>query len=428
MTRARRHLQKPIAAAFAAIALSGCVSTTPDPITGTYATPIGGAPVISNETPYSRALSCLAGYSGISAPRVAVGQIADYTGKVEADGSGRKITQGAALMAISALSKAGVRLVERFDTGVAEMELKYSNNRLIGDEEVSADEPYRQILAGSIPGSDFYLVGGITELNYNIRSAGLDGFGTGTATDSMKGNLAAKAYVMNVGLDLRLVDTQSLEVVKVISYQKQIVGREVRAGVFDIFGSYILDVGAAESALEPIQLAVRAVIERAVLEIVADMYQAGPGVCQGIDTASDPLGPNYQAGYGASYGASYSQGYGAPPAYGQSYAPAYAPTYSAQGQASYSQAPARSYNPAQSYSPQTYSPQPYAPQPYAPQPYAPQTYSPQTYSPQAPAIRGRIEAQAGYGTQETYREETRSEAYRWYSSGDDNGGSRGGLW
>ena len=38
-------------------------------------------------------------------------------------------------MAMSALSKAGVPLVERFDTSVAEMELKYANNKLIGDEE-----------------------------------------------------------------------------------------------------------------------------------------------------------------------------------------------------------------------------------------------------------------------------------------------------
>jgi curli production assembly/transport component CsgG/holdfast attachment protein HfaB len=52
----------------------------------------------------------------------------------EADGSGRKITQGASLMAISALAKSGARLVERYDTSVSELELKYANNKLIGDE------------------------------------------------------------------------------------------------------------------------------------------------------------------------------------------------------------------------------------------------------------------------------------------------------
>ena len=76
-------------------------------------------------------------------------------------------------------------------------------------------------------------------------------------------------YVMNVGLDLRLVDTNTLEVVDVISYQKQIIGRQVSAGVFDFLGTNFFDVSAGESALEPIQLAVRSVIERAVLEMVS---------------------------------------------------------------------------------------------------------------------------------------------------------------
>ena len=91
--------------------------------------------MISNETPYSAALRCMGGIVGQHPVRIAVGQIADYTGKTEADGSGRKVTAGAALMAMSALSKAGVHMVERFDTSVAEMELKYANNKLIGDDQ-----------------------------------------------------------------------------------------------------------------------------------------------------------------------------------------------------------------------------------------------------------------------------------------------------
>lgn len=61
MTRARRHIVKPLALALAAFATVGCVSTSPDPYTGCYAAPIGGSPVISNQTPYSRGLECLAG-------------------------------------------------------------------------------------------------------------------------------------------------------------------------------------------------------------------------------------------------------------------------------------------------------------------------------------------------------------------------------
>ena len=281
--RGRKHFIKPLVLLIAAVALEGCVSPQADS-TGRYTAPIGGSPVISNETPYSAALRCMAGYTAQRPIRIAVGQIADYTGKSESDNSGRKITQGAALMAMSALSKAGVQLVERFDTSVAEMELKYANNRLIGADQNGGPD-YRQIIAGSIPGSDYYLVGGITELNFNIRSVGASADGGETATNGIKGQAGGNMYVMNVGLDLRLVDTRTLQVVDVISYQKQIIGHQVSAGVFDFLGANFFDASIGESALEPIQLAVRSVIERAVLEMTARLYHTG-GSCA---ASTDPL-------------------------------------------------------------------------------------------------------------------------------------------
>jgi len=94
--------------------LSACVSPVAGP-GGLYARPIGNAPVTSNPTPYSTALYCLADYArryNLPSPRMAVGRISDYTGTVSADG-GRQITQGASLMAFSALAKAGARMVVR---------------------------------------------------------------------------------------------------------------------------------------------------------------------------------------------------------------------------------------------------------------------------------------------------------------------------
>jgi len=284
MTRRGNLLLKASILVLAGVSLSGCISPQADSITGRYTAPIGGSPVISNETPYSAALRCMAGYTGHRPLRIAVGQIADYTGKSESDNSGRKITQGAALMAMSALSKAGVNLVERFDTSVAEMELKYANNKLIGADQNGGPD-YRQIIAGSIPGSDYYLVGGITELNFNIRSDGANADGGETATNGLKGQTGGNMYVMNVGLDLRLVDTKTLQVVDVISYQKQIIGRQVSVGVFDFLGANFFDASVGESALEPIQLAVRSVIERAVLEMTTRLYHTS-GSCA---ASTDPL-------------------------------------------------------------------------------------------------------------------------------------------
>jgi curli production assembly/transport component CsgG/holdfast attachment protein HfaB len=285
------RLRVPAALAASALVLSACVSPTAGP-GGLYARPIGNAPVTANPTPYSTALYCMADYArryGLPSPRMAVSRISDFTGTVSSDG-GRQITQGASQMAISALAKSGAQIVERYDMGISEIELRYANNRLIGDEGGSPDNPnYRRILAGQVPGSDFYITGGITEVNYNIRSAGFDAGVGETGTDQPgSGLIQGKIYVMNVAIDLRLVQTTTLEVVDVISYQKQIIGREISAGVFDFLNGNVFDISAGTGGMEPVQLAVRSLIERATLEMMANLYGApGPEVC--LSAENDPL-------------------------------------------------------------------------------------------------------------------------------------------
>ena len=122
------------------LALTGCASTDRSGADGNYVTPIGNSPVTPNPTPYSEALVCLANYArshNLRSPRVAVGRLSDYTGRASLEG-GAAITQGASLMAISAFSKAGIRLVERFDTSISELELRYANNSLIGNDDAIA--------------------------------------------------------------------------------------------------------------------------------------------------------------------------------------------------------------------------------------------------------------------------------------------------
>ena len=297
----------------ASVALSGCVSPVAGP-GGNYAGTIGDAPVTANPTPYSSALVCLSEYAhhyGVRAPRIAVGRIADYTGKAE-DNGGREITQGASLMAISALAKAGVPLVERYDTSVSELELKYANNKLISDQPdagppgaPAGPAPYRKIMAGQVPGSDFYLVGGITELNYNIRSSGVNGQGGKQDATQGTGLATGQLYVMNVALDLRLVETKTMEVVDVVSYQKQIIGRQVGLGLFKFFGSNVIDISAGEGGLEPIQLAVRDMIERATVEMMSNLYGApGPTAC--MDPANDPVRPDGTTGLTGGYYPAYN--------------------------------------------------------------------------------------------------------------------------
>lgn len=292
MFRAKFNL---ILAAASALALGACASTATPPVrpNGLYADPIGAAPVTANDTPYSQALICLSQYArsyGRPSPRIAVGRISDYTGKQDDFQGGPKLTQGASLMAITALAKSGARLVERYDNSVSELELKYANGRLISDSGQAPGE-YRQIPVGMMSGSDYVLIGGITELNYNIRSSGADAAVGGQAARDMKGQFRSRSYIMNVGIDLRLVDTKTSDIVDVVSYQKQIVGREVSAGVFSFFGDTVLDLSGGKGGLEPMQLAVRAEIERAVLEMMSGLYRtAGPEVC--LSRNPDPLAPD----------------------------------------------------------------------------------------------------------------------------------------
>jgi curli production assembly/transport component CsgG/holdfast attachment protein HfaB len=290
------------------LVLSACASPVAGP-SGLYAQPTGNAPVVANPTPYSSALVCEAEFArahSINAPRIAIGRIADYTGKYEADGSGRKLTQGASLMAMSAFAKAGVPLVERYDTSVSELELKYANSKLISDHPIAggaSPADFRRIMAGQVPGSDFYLAGGITELNFNIASNGLNIDAGGTNNLDPKGSIGGTTYIMNVGLDLRLINTRTLEVVDVISYQKQIVAHQVGVGVFKIWNGFAGDISAGEGGQEPLQLGVRAVIERATAEMVANLYgMPGPEACM----QSDPLGDHVTTGPTGAYVPAYN--------------------------------------------------------------------------------------------------------------------------
>jgi curli production assembly/transport component CsgG/holdfast attachment protein HfaB len=177
--------------------------------------PLSGPRAEVVNTAYSEALRCLAGHvraQEFAPPRVAVGLITDMTGAQDRD-NGRRLTQGATLMAITALSESGVRLVERYDMGVLQVEMDYARNGLVRD----SDRVVREVRSGEIQGADLYLIGGISEYNPNIRSRGIDGFASGSSGTSGSVSVGAGDYVVDVALDLRLVDARSSEVLGVRS-------------------------------------------------------------------------------------------------------------------------------------------------------------------------------------------------------------------
>jgi len=82
-----------------------------------------------------------------------------------------------------------------------------------------------------------------------------------------------------VGVDLRIVDTSSLQVIRTSSLQKQIIGIEVGANVYRFFGSQLLNFNVGDKSQEPLQFGVRTTIEHAVLELLGAVNQLDPGPC-----------------------------------------------------------------------------------------------------------------------------------------------------
>ncbi|MEN8656679.1 MAG: CsgG/HfaB family protein [Marivita sp.] len=245
-----------------------------------------GSDVTRNVTPSGAILSCYKGKLGRTGVGIAVGDIRDYTGK-QSDGEGFAITQGGALMAYSALGKLSpaFNIHERFDTRVADVELQYSAKRQLGDGRMHAvdgdGEPegdkkevrWKPYYGGSVMQSDYYIVGGITELNYNIKSGGGE-----FAVNNVGGK--RRTYTMNVAVDLRLVGSQSLRVVETVSLQKQVTGYEVGAGVFRFFGVDLVDINTGSKEQEPLQLGVRTAIELGVVDLLEGLTNVSADSCR----------------------------------------------------------------------------------------------------------------------------------------------------
>ena len=240
-----------------------------------------------NRTPLTAKLECYGDRlqaHDMGHTSIAVGNIRDYTGKAS-DLEGLLITQGGSLMAYTALGNMapGITIHERFDTAVADAELNYISKRQLGDGRMheapdaqgnnSEPVPWKPYYGGSVLQSDYYIVGGITEVNYNIQSGGAELF-----VDQVGGK--GRIFTMNVGVDLRIVGSQTLKVYDTISIQKQVSGYEVGASVFRFFDSDLWDVNAGAKNQEPLQLAVRMAIEESVLGLVQTVTGVSEGDCQ----------------------------------------------------------------------------------------------------------------------------------------------------
>ncbi len=88
--------------------------------------------------------------------------ISDLTGKRDFD-TGAKFFAGLDPVRGDRPERAGIRLVERANRSVSDIELAYAKTHELSDNPQAAGENpdnYRRILAGQIRGPDYYIVGG----------------------------------------------------------------------------------------------------------------------------------------------------------------------------------------------------------------------------------------------------------------------------
>lgn len=243
-----------------ALAVAGCSDTGPYPETGVK--PLISFPVTNNDTPYSQCLESLGRVPGNNLPVFAVGEVADKTGQIDRTNNSYVLSQGITEMVMSALYKTHkVKLVERFDLRIPLAEAKMVETKMAVRPGPATRSPVRA--------SDFVVMGALSELNFNIVSEGA-GLWVGGA------GLGGRTVIINVGLELRVVNSRTFDVVYVSSLQKQILGYQVEANVFRFFGTQLVEFDAGRIQNEPLQLGVRSVVEMAVYQIMTD-YLGLPG-------------------------------------------------------------------------------------------------------------------------------------------------------
>jgi len=282
----------PFVALLLAGAVSGCATPKLQKVAPGEIPTVLGPSVRDNRTPMEGVFACFADHMAAQGPKhpiiIAVGDIKDYTGKYNIN-EGNAITQGGALMVYSALGKLGgiIGIAERFDPTVAERELGYIDRRQLGDGAIhdipspQGDQqvPWVPYFGGSIIQSDYYIVGGITELNYDVNSGGAE-----IGINQIGGK--ARTYNESIGVDLRIVDTKTLMVVRTISLTKQLTGYEVGFNIFRFFGSDLFDINLGAKGQEPLQLGVRTALEEAVIRLVGSVTHVNPEPCMSVKVGS----------------------------------------------------------------------------------------------------------------------------------------------
>ena len=276
-------MKKRLLAAVAGTLLTGACATaqTSSYAEQSYIQPITGSAPVVRGSRLEAGFQCVREdlVNSNRTVRIAVSEIKDATGKFNYEGQsgGTLVTQGASAMTMTALGYFGpqVRQVERLDTRIPEVELGLARQQMLRDGQQT-----RPVLSGSYEGTDYYISGAVTEVNMNIRSGGAE-------FEVQQIGAGRRVFVMDVVVDLRLIRTSDMTIVGApVRVEKQIRGFETKAGIFNFFGDYLVDLNVGEMNQEPVQLGVRTALEMGVLELVPRAFDTSFDRCREYTDAS----------------------------------------------------------------------------------------------------------------------------------------------
>jgi outer membrane protein OmpA-like peptidoglycan-associated protein len=80
-------------------------------------------------------------------------------------------------------------------------------------------------------------------------------------------------------VDLRIVDTRTLMIVKTVSLTKHFNGFEVGFNIFRFFDSKLYDINIGAQGQEPVQLGVRAALEEGVIKLISAVTNVNSNAC-----------------------------------------------------------------------------------------------------------------------------------------------------
>ena len=275
--------------------LTGCTEEAIKPAAKVIKKPTSGF-VIKNSSIYTDGLSCLgrliaadeqAGENGVT---ISVGLIQDKTTR---EGHGSPLTQAASDMTLTALTRIGaIDIIGVTDTrDMLQYDFSsYDTGTLINT--------ISSLNVGSLIKSDVFITGAITEYNKNIRNRN---WGLGIFGKLLGADVSGDDAVINISMDLRLVNPKTGRILRsdngqllAVSLQNNIVSSGINASSTFAGGSIGITPQFGVRTADPQHLAIREVIDRAVLMLIGELYTINWQSCDNPHPPAPPEEPTSQ--------------------------------------------------------------------------------------------------------------------------------------